>query len=205
MIVIVVIIVVVHRGLHRADPRRRSGNGVIVEEPGVEDFLQFDTAPVALHELRLRLKGADDLPDLAKLVRRDLGGLVQENDIAELHLLDDQVLDVVLVQIAPEEILGAGELVPHAQDIHHRDDAVEPRDASLDVLRSHVRDGADGTCDGLGLADAARLDDYIVELVHPDDVAELLHQVHLERTADAAVLEGDEAVVLLPDHPALLD
>jgi hypothetical protein len=34
---------------------------------------------------------------------------------------------------------------------------------------------------------------------------ELLNEVHLERAADTAVLQGDERVVLLGHNPALLD
>jgi len=56
-----------------------------------------------------------------------------------------------------------------------------------------------------GLADAARLDYDVVEASRRAEVVELLHQVHLQRAADAAVGEGDEAVVLAAHHASLRD
>ena len=67
------------------------------------------------------------------------------------------------------------------------------------------RDGDQGLCDGLGLADAAGLDDDIVEALGVSDVAQLVDEVVLEGAADASVLESHEAVVGLVDDAALLD
>ena len=102
------------------------------------------------------------------------------------------------------QIVAIAKLVFHAQGVDHRHDAVEPGYATLDILRSHRGDGADGLCDWGGLADAACLDDDVVEAPHLYDFAYLLDQVHLERAADAAILQSHEAVVLLVDHSALL-
>ena len=46
----------------------------------------------------------------------------------------------------------------------------------------------DSLCDRCWFADAARLDDDIVEALHVNDVAQLVYKVHLQRAADAAVL-----------------
>ena len=35
--------------------------------------------------------------------------------------------------------------------------------------------------------------------------AQLLHKVHLQRAADATILEGHKAILLLPHHAAALD
>ena len=39
----------------------------------------------------------------------------------------------------------------------------------------------------------------------PRDVAQLLHEVHLQRTANAAVLQRDQTLVLLPHYSALFN
>ena len=53
------------------------------------------------------------------------------------------------------------------------------------------------------LADTAGLDDDIVELLKLYDIAQLLDQIHLERTADTAVLKSHEGVILLLYYPTL--
>ena len=68
-----------------------------------------------------------------------------------------------------------------------------------------LRVGVDGLRDGRRLADAARLDGDVVEALHAGDFLQLRHEVHLQRAADAAVLQGHEAVVRLPHDAALLD
>ena len=52
-------------------------------------------------------------------------------------------------------------------------------------------------CNGLGLTDAAGLNQDIVEFVLLGEADDLLHQVGFQRAADAAVLEGDDAVLVL--------
>ena len=134
-----------------------------------------------------------------------LGGFVQQDDVAELNLLDNQILYVVLVQILIHQAASAGELVLHSEGVHHGYDAVKQGYAVLGDFGGHGGDGADGLCDGSGLADTAGLDDDIVKALHGDDVMQLLYQVHLQGAADAAVLQGYEAVVGLVDDAAFLD
>ena len=75
----------------------------------------------------------------------------------------------------------------------------------MDILRAEHRQGADGLGDRGRLADAAGLDDDVVELPHRGDFGQLCHEVHLQGAADAPVLQGHEAVVRLADDAALLD
>ena len=75
----------------------------------------------------------------------------------------------------------------------------------LGVFRVHTRDGGDGTGDGFGLADAAGLDDDVVELLRLDQIRQLVHQIHFQRAAYTSVLERHKAVVFLSHHPTLLD
>ena len=62
----------------------------------------------------------------------------------------------------------------------------------------------DGLCYGGGFADAGGLDDNVVEAFGLHQVAELQDEVHLQRAADAPVLQGHQRVVLLVNDSALL-
>ena len=102
--------------------------------------------------------------------------------------------------------LSAVEFILHPQGVHHRDDAVQRRNGHARIGRAgQVRIGIDGLGDGGRLADAAGLDGYVVESLHPGDLLQLGDQVHLQRATDAAVLQGDQAVVRLPDHAAFFN
>ena len=100
---------------------------------------------------------------------------------------------------------SGSEFVAHAQGVDHGHDAVEHGNAVLHIGVAQCRNRADGLGDGLRFADAARLDDDIVESLARGDLAELLDQVGLQRAADTAVLEGHQTVVLLAHHTALLN
>ena len=68
IIVIIIVVIIIHRTLDTADPGCRGCNGIVVEETGIHNFRQVDICEVAFHNLRLRLKGADDLADLAQFI-----------------------------------------------------------------------------------------------------------------------------------------
>ena len=95
------------------------------------------------------------------------------------------------------------ELILQPQGIHHGDDAVQHGKPVQGCLGHEGGNGADGLCYGGGFADAAGLDDDVVELLHAGDVGQLLHEVHLQGTADAAVLQGYERFVLLAHYAPL--
>ena len=92
----------------------------------------------------------------------------------------------------------------HAQGVDDGGDAVHFRYRAA-VSVAEARNGADGLGYGGGLADSAGFDYNIVEAAVCGQLVELLHEIHLKGAADASVLEGDEAVVLLPYDSALLD
>ena len=85
--------------LHFLYPSCRHRHLVEVEQVGVDDFVKVYVAVVAFQNLGLRLQGTHDLLDMGKLFGGDLGGLVDEDDVAELYLLDDEVLKVFLVDV----------------------------------------------------------------------------------------------------------
>ena len=201
---IVVIVVLIHGTLHLLNPCGGSGNAHKVELARVENLVQIHVAVVALDDVGLRLKRAYNLFDALELLRLHLCSLVQQHDIAELNLLNHKVLDVLIVDVGSQQVVARTEFVLHAQGVNHCHDTVEHRVAVLHVFLTQLRDGADGLGDRGRLADAARLNHDIVELLHLDDVAELLHQVHFQRAADAPVLKGHQTVVLATHDAAFL-
>ena len=187
------------------NPGSRCGNAVEIKHIGVQDLVEVYVAVVTLYNLCFGLQCAHNLTYAPQFLGSHLGGLVQQHDVAELNLLDDEVFDVFLVNIRARKQLSALELIAHTQGINHGDDAVEPRQTAAGEVHAHRRDGADGLGDGAWLTDAAGLYHDIVEALHGGDVHELLHEVHLQRAADAAVLQGHQAVVLLVDDASLLN
>ena len=187
------------------DPCGRGGHTVEVEETRVQDAVELDIAIVAVDNLSLGLQGTYYLTDAFQFLRLHLGCLVQQDDVAELDLLDDEILQVVLVEPRIQQGTAAAELVLHAQGIYDGDNAVQHRDAGIAVLLAHRRDAADGLRDGSRFADAAGFDDDVVKGFLRNDVMQLLYEVHLQGAADTTVLQGDEAVVLLADDTALLN
>ena len=165
------------------------------EASRVEKLAHGHVAVLGLHDHRVPLEAADDGLELLDLLGRDLVGLVEDDRGAELDLLDDETLDVILVDVVGEKVLAAVELVPHAGAVDHGDDVVEV-ERGVSIVLGLVAVGRDGVGDGDGLADARGLDDDVVEVAGVSDVLELLCEVACERAADAAVGERDEVVSL---------
>ena len=201
----VIIIVVMDSRFHLMDPGGRARYAVEVETAGADEFVEFHVAVVALDNLRLGLNGADNLADMREFVFAHLRGFVEEDHVAELNLLNDEVLDIVLFEMFFLEAVACSELIPHAEGIHDGGDAVHDGHAVLGIGRRDGRIGADGLRDRRGLTDAAGFDDDIVKLLRRSDVVQLLDEVGAERAADAAVLQRYERVILLGDDAALLD
>ena len=191
------------------NPFCRGGNGFEVEHAGVEQEVEVHIAEVARDDVGLGLYGVQYGAYASQFLLRYLIGLVEQDGVAELYLLDDEVGDVVLGYSLACKVQTASELVLQAECIHHGADAVQGGD---------VRDGAcvegvevqgllvctDGLCYGGRFADAGGLDDNVVEAFGLHQVAELQDEVHLQRAADAPVLQGHQRVVLLVNDSALL-
>ena len=205
VLVVVIIVVIVVMLFQLGNPCCACCHLLIVKEVGVQQLVELHITIVALDDLCLLLYATHDLAYAFQFVWLDVGSLVQEDDVAELYLLNDEVFDVLFVDVLLGEVRAAIELVFQPQGIHYGDDAIDVWDAILCDFRSHSGHLANRLGDGLWLANAAGFDDDVVELLEGDDVVELLHQVHLERATDASVLKGDQAVVLTPNDATLLD
>ena len=132
----------------------------------MDDLFQIDIAIVAFNNICLGLDGTDDAVHLSQLVLRYFGGFVQQDDVAELNLLDDQILNILLIDVLTQQIVTATELVTHTQGIDYRHDTVKLQIAILHVFRSEGGNVNNGLCDGSWLANTAGLDDDIVKTLH---------------------------------------
>ena len=73
------------------------------------------------------------------------------------------------------------------------------------IGRSESGDAADGLRNRFRLADTAGLYDNVVELSARHQFIQLLNEVSLQGTADAAVLQSHQAVILLGHHSPFLN
>ena len=172
---------------------------------GVENLAQFHISIITLDDFCLGLKNTHNLPDSSQFFRRYLRSLVEQDDIAEFYLLDHEILYVFLINLRFEQIHAALEVALHSERIHHSHDTVEPADTILDIFHAHRGNRADGLCDGFGLADAACLDDDIVEPVHLRDIMQLLYEIHFQGAADTSILQCHQTLIFLADDAAFLD
>ena len=189
-------------------PNRSGGGGGACkgEEVCAEELFQIHVSVVACYDLGAGLQCAENLLDAFQFFRFHFVGFVQQDDVAKLNLLYDEVFDVLLINAFSGQVVAAGKLALQAQRIDHGRDAVQVADAVFGVGASHAWDGADGLCDGFRFADAACFDDDIVEALHFHDFEYLFYQVCPQRAADAAVLQRNEAFVLLAhDAPFLYE
>ena len=200
LFVMVFVSVVVLDGIN---PCGRGGHAVEVEEMGMKDAVEVHVAIVAFHNLGFGLQGTQDFAGMGKFFGRNLRSLVQKDDVAEFNLLDNEVFDIVFRQVSAKEFVAAVEFVLQAQGIHHGDNTVELRETVFLPLGHHLRHGLDGLCNGTGFADAAGLDDDVVERMLGDNLVELGNEVHLQRTADAAVLKCHKRIVVLANDASL--
>ncbi len=183
-------------------PGCRRGYIFKVKKACIEQLGKIDVAIVALDDTRFGLDGADDGPYAAGLLGAYLRYLIEQDDVAEFDLFDDKTFDILLVDFLACESLAAAKLALHPQGIHHSDDTVERRHAVAIVLRLERRDRTDGLRDRRRLADAARLDHDIVELVRRNDLGQLLDKIHLQRAADTSVLQRHQVARILAAHDA---
>ena len=172
----------------------------------IKDLVKLHIAVVALIDLGLRLDSFDDGFKMLQIIGRDHISLIEQDNVTELNLLDDETLEVVLAHVRFLQGIAKAELIAHAERIDNSHDGIKTRHSVLhDLLRDHLRISRDGLGDRCRLADTRGLNDDIVELLLIDDIVELLHEIHLQRAADATVLKSYERVIPLTDDTAVLD
>ncbi len=122
MVFMLMVVILVDGLLELADPGSGCSSFLEVEGALPEEKLGVDIGIVALDDLGAGLDGADDAADMSELVGGDFRRLVEEDDVAELDLLDDEVFDILFADIAAEGV-AAAELAPEAEGVDDGHDA----------------------------------------------------------------------------------
>ena len=208
VIIVVIIVIIMFLGfsfsLYLLYPSGGSSHRVPVKLVCIDNLVKVYVTKVALENFRLGLECAYDVFELVQFGRLHLCCLVEQDDVAEFYLLDNERCKVFLVDVVLHQVIAPAKLVLHAQSVHYGNDAVEAQYTVLDVFGPQGRYGADSLRNRCRFADAACLDDNVVELLHVNYLFELLHQVHLQRAADTSVLQGNERVVFLAHYTTFL-
>ena len=180
------------------EPTRRLRGAVEVEAAGVEDLVQGDLAHAHGLDVGVGVEAAQDGHQLLALGLADQVDLADQDDVSELHLLDQQVGDRALVFFA-QGFATAGQaigLMEVAQEVHpvdHRDHGVQPRQVGQ-AAPLLIAEG-----EGLGhrqrLADAGGLDQQVVEAAVAGQPRHFLQQVFAQGAADAAVAHLHQLLV----------
>ena len=98
---------------------------VEVEIVGVQNLADCHLTMSSLNDLRLGLKRADDLSDIDQLFLGDEVDLVEDDGVAELDLLDQQVLDILVVDIVIQESAAAAEFTTQTSRVNDGHDVVQ--------------------------------------------------------------------------------
>ena len=81
------------------NPCGRSGYCIEIEHLGIDKFFERNVAIVALHNLCLWLKGTNDFVESFELLLADFRGFVEQDHVAELNLLDEQILNIIFIKV----------------------------------------------------------------------------------------------------------
>ena len=192
--------------LNTLHPTGRSRYLIEIKHSGIQYLIQVNISIVALDDAGRRLYSRYDSADTRPLFRSHLRCLVEQNDVAELYLLEDKVFDIILVQIFLHKTVSAGKFVLKPEGVHYSNHTVQTWHGTV-ILQSGIHSGhsAYRTGNRLRLADPAGFYDDVVEAVHPYQLGNLVHQVCLQSTADTAVLKSNQTVVLSAYDPTFLN
>ena len=100
----------VHRGVESLNPGSRAGYPLQVEAVSVEKVSERHVAVIALYDTGFGLQSADYGLYALSLLGRNVGDFVEKDKVAELNLLNDEVLNVFLVELLRYELFAAVEL-----------------------------------------------------------------------------------------------
>ena len=187
------------------NPGSRSGHLLEIEHLGIQNQIQIHIAIVALNDFSLRLQSLHNLFQTIQFGARNFRCLVQQYNITELDLLNHQIFKVIFFNILTKQLVAACKLALHTQSIHHRHHTVQTRHSILGVRTTHRRNRADSLGNRIGFTDAAGLNDNVVKAFLTDNIGQLLHQVHFQRTANTTILQSHQTVVILADDTAFLN
>jgi len=181
----------------RSLPAREIVHAGGVEQVGAEQTVGIDRGKLRADRLGVGLERTDEFFSLREFRLATAIGLVQQDEVRDLELLDEQIRKrtVVLAPGSLRPLLSREGLEEggRVEDRYERVDVVKRGDAGL---------GREQPGDGRGFGDARRLDDEVVEgsVASQPDHGGL--EVVLKLTADTAVRELCDAVVELEFRPS---
>ena len=149
--------------LDAANPSCRHCHFFKIKQMRVDYLIQIHFRIITFNDFSPRLQRPYYLLDAFQLFRLYFRSLVQQNDIAELDLLDNQIFNIFLINVFARQVIAAGKFALQTQRIDYGHDAIQTANTILDVCTSHRRDRANGLCYRFRFADAACLDYDIVE------------------------------------------
>ena len=205
MVSIFIMVIFVNISIQLLYPCGGGSDLVEVEVVGIEDLADCHLTVGSLNDLCLGLERADDLFDIDQLFLSDEVDLVEDDGVAELDLLDQQVLDILIVDIVIQESAAAAEFTAQSSRVNDGHDVVQTAELGQSGIVVGAVEHRDGLRDRDRLTDARSLDQDVIELLLLYQAEDLLDQIGLESTADTAVLERYKVLVLLIDDAALLD
>ncbi len=114
---------------HFLEPARRLGGPLEIEAAGIEDLCQRHIAHAHGQDLGIGVQTAQDRHELLALGAGDQINFADEDDVSELHLLDQQLSDgalIVLAQcFAPAcQAFGFVEVAQEVDPVDYRDHGV---------------------------------------------------------------------------------
>ncbi len=85
--------------LYSPNPSGGGGSTFKVEKAGADNLVQIHVGVIAFYDFGTGLQGADNLFDAFQLFRLHFCDFVQQDDVAELNLLDNEVFDIFVVNV----------------------------------------------------------------------------------------------------------
>ena len=138
---------------------------------------------VGLDESDTRVEGVDYSTDSLKFVFGDKVFFIDDKSGTELYLLHEEAFDVFFVALA-QEGFTACKFIDKTLGI----------DNTYDVVKNAVAYCQDFLCNWHGFAYATGFDEDIVVATCSNKVLNVLRHLTFERTADATIGEGDNAL-----------
>ena len=80
----------------------------------MDNLLQVYIGIVTFYDFGAGLQGADDVLDAFQFFRLYLVGLVQQDDVTELNLLDDKAFDILFVNALAGQTVAASKFALQA-------------------------------------------------------------------------------------------
>mmetsp|Transcript_93206 Transcript_93206/g.263493 ORF Transcript_93206/g.263493 Transcript_93206/m.263493 type:complete len:305 (+) Transcript_93206:809-1723(+) len=182
---------------------------LLLEEPRVQNRRRPGDAEPGLDHPGTRVELLQDALQRLQILGGHEVGLVEDQDIRNLDLVDQQADDASLVALLRAQLLPvdkaalAAEVCQKVPAVDDRDQRVEPGHTA-DPGVAHLVRGREGARHWQGLRDARALDEQVVEAPLQRQLTHTLHEILPQGAADAAILQLNHLVLVVVQlHPVL--